>query len=334
MSLNRLMGRKIFFELDLSPISDRDLIPPEIVIYLTSKCSYADCGHCIIKENFANNYLSLEMLKKIFVDMKELEIPFVSFTGGEPFEYEDGLENAVALANENDLFVNQIITNAFFAKDKNGAMVRLKELRDAGFSAIKLKDKWIVPSLTISMDKEHQKFIPLKNVKNLINAAKKVFGKFIDITVNYVLFEENKEEVLKRNPWLKDVNIDFGNVCYEGRAKKLKNKRLVPIKNHLKDWDSPCNWMNTKWPTVPAIFPDGRINFCCYFGLKLSLGNIKKNSLREALSKINSDKLFLTLFKYGPVKLFYYNKCEIKEKYTYGKCGFCNILLKNLYSGK
>lgn len=62
----------------------------------------------------------------------------------------------------------------------------------------------------------------------------------------------------------------------------------------------------------------------------LSLGNIKEINLKDAIKKINSNKILLTLFKYGPMKLFLSSNYELNEKYTYGKCGFCNLLLKNL----
>lgn len=319
-------------ELDLSTISDRELIPPEIVVYLTGTCNYADCKHCIIKDNFSGSNLPLDVLKKIFIEMNELEIPFVSFTGGEPFDYEEGLENAIKLARENNIFINQIITNASFAKDGNNAITKLKEIKDAGFSAIEMDNKWIVPSLTISVDDEHQKFIPIQNVKNLISATKSVFGKHVDITINYVLFSETKEEVLNKNPWLKDVNVDFANVCYEGRAKDLKNKKLLKIKEHVDDWNTPCSWTSKKWPTVPAIFPNGQINFCCYFGLNkiLSLGNIHNISIKESLRKINSERILIALFRYGPVELSRCLNYNFGENQTYGKCGLCNILLNSL----
>lgn len=319
-------------ELDLSPTSDHRLIPPEIIIYLTSSCNHANCGHCIVKDNFSKEYNSLASMENVFLQMNELKIPFVSFTGGEPFEYEEGLENIIRLANNNNLFVNQIITNASFAKNKDIAIKRLRELKNKGFSAIKINDKRLIPSLTISMDIEHQKFIPIENILNLIEASKKVFGKFIDLTINYVLFNENKDEVFSNYPWLKNVNVDFVGVCYEGRAKKIKEKNVYLIEEKLKEWDSPCNWTSKKWPSVPVIFPNGEINFCCYFGNNkiLSLGNIKNISIKDALRKINKNKFLITLFKYGPVKLLRSSNATIYKKYSYNKCGMCNILLKNI----
>jgi MoaA/NifB/PqqE/SkfB family radical SAM enzyme len=317
-------------ELDLFLLSDHELIPSEIVIYLTATCKRADCKHCIIKDNFSGKTLSIEILNKIFSEMNKLEIPFVSFTGGEPFDYEYGLENAISLAKENNLFVNQIITNASFAENIKEAIKRLENIKKAGFSSLKIKEKLLVPTLTISTDEAHQATIPIENVKTLIKATGEIFGENVNLTINYVLFSESKEDVLKKYPWMKKINIDFSNVCYEGRATKLEKKNLLSIKDNLEKWNNPCNWNNKNWPTAPAIFPDGNINFCCYFGLNdcLSLGNIDSITLKEALNKINNNKTLLILFEYGPVKLISFLNNGIKEEYTYGKCGLCNILLK------
>ena len=330
--LNQSMKKKEYSDLDLSPISDLEIIPPEIVIYLTGTCKYADCKYCIIKDNFSGKFLSLKILKKIFRDMNDLYIPFVSFTGGEPFDFEEGLEKVISLAKENNLFINQIITNGSFARNKTETISKLKSLKKSGFSHINMGRKLVVPTLTISMDKEHQKFIPLNNIKNLISCSKKVFGKYINITINFVLFSEEDKETIKEYKWLKGIKVNFSRVCYEGRAKDLKNKKLLPIKDYLEEWDNPCNWYNKKWPTIPTVFPDGQINFCCYFGLNkiFSLGNLKDISLKEALKKINDNKILIGLFKYGPIKMASFYNHKISNKYTYGKCGFCNILVRNL----
>jgi MoaA/NifB/PqqE/SkfB family radical SAM enzyme len=318
-------------ELNLSPIKGHDLIPPEIVIYLTGTCRRADCRHCIIKDNFSGEKISFTLLEKVFNEMNQLEIPFVSFTGGEPFEYEWGLENAIRLARKNNLFINQIITNASFAGNIDNAVSEIKKLKKSGFEAIKIKEKWLVPCLTISMDREHQRFIYPENVKNLIEAARTIFGEYLEITVNYTLFDETKEYALERYPWLRNIDVEFSRICYEGRAKNLKRKEMFEIEDGLKRWNSPCNPYSKSWPCVPAIFPNGEINFCCYFGLdgSLSLGNIRDTTIEHALNNINKSPVLISLYRYGPAKLYSDSKDNIKlyEKETYGKCGLCNLLL-------
>jgi len=150
------------------------------------------------------------------------------------------------------------------------------------------------------------------------------------LTVNYVLFSERKEDVLGANPWLSEVNVTFGNVCYEGRAEKLAEKRLSLASEKLAEWDSPCSWESKAWPSVPAIFPDGRINFCCYFGLKspLSLGNLRNTALICALRGINKNPALVALFKHGPVKLAMVTGNVPGDFKTYGKCGFCNKVME------
>jgi organic radical activating enzyme len=321
-------------ELNLSPIKGHRLIPPEIVVYLTGTCRRADCRHCIIKDNFSGEKLSLALLEKIFNEMNQLEIPFISFTGGEPFEYEECLENAIRLARKNNLFVNQIITNASFAENMDIAVLELKKLKRSGFEAIKLKEKWLVPCLTLSMDSEHQRFIDPENVKNLIAAARTVFGEQIEITVNYTLLDETRIQALKKFPWLRNLDVEFSSICYEGRAKNLKRTAMFEIDSNLERWNSPCNPYSKNWPCVPAIFPNGEINFCCYFGLDgiLSLGNIRNTTIGQALDKINKSPILIALYNDGPAKLYLAskNKIRLSERETYGKCGLCNLLLSAL----
>lgn len=102
---------------DLTSIHNVPDLPSEIVIEVTSKCN-KDCGFCF--NTFPKNSIkdpSKEEIKKIINQTSRLKIPFIRFTGGEPFCRKDIFElinyakskKLKVRLNSNSIFINESI---------------------------------------------------------------------------------------------------------------------------------------------------------------------------------------------------------------------------------
>lgn len=90
----------------------------------------------------------------------------VHITGGEPFLYFDHLVELLAEANRRELIgLDAVETNAYWARNPDIVLKRMKILRDCGIRRLK-----------ISWDPFHAEYIEEENVTLLANIAKEVIG--------------------------------------------------------------------------------------------------------------------------------------------------------------
>ena len=76
---------------------------------ITSKCNFS-CVHCYNDSKKTGQDLPFEVLTELITSLKELDVPYIIFSGGEP-TFHNKFRELVLLANENDIQLD-LVTNA------------------------------------------------------------------------------------------------------------------------------------------------------------------------------------------------------------------------------
>jgi MoaA/NifB/PqqE/SkfB family radical SAM enzyme len=136
---------------------DDDLLSINFVgVLMTRKCPLK-CRHCFVKKQ--NKDFPLKGLLTLIDKIAEQgEFNGIVLTGGEPFVVFDNLQKAVEFIKQKGLR-SAVITSGFWASSKRKALSYLRSLKG-------------LDVLGVSVDKYHQKQVPLKNIKNILKAAK------------------------------------------------------------------------------------------------------------------------------------------------------------------
>ena len=129
------------------------------------------CDNCYIESSPNNDrlvYLTRDEVAAYLDEIRDLALPVeeIGITGGEPFLYFDHLVELLAEAQQRKLIgLDAIETNAYWAKDRDTVLKKLKILKALGIKRVK-----------ISWDPFHAEYIDEENVILLADIAKEVFG--------------------------------------------------------------------------------------------------------------------------------------------------------------
>jgi pyruvate-formate lyase-activating enzyme len=263
-----------------------------IGMMLTYKCSIA-CPHCIVeagphrKEEMPVD-LALKWVKQASI-YNNGQIKGLALTGGEPFF---NLENLARISSyASDLgFIVSVVTNAFWARTFDQAVEVL-----TGLPAIKL--------LSVSTDVYHQKFVPLENIKNAVNAIS-ALNRIFNIAVC-----TDTEENVEFKQIVHDLNeIGVGDkirvsITYPaGRARLKGSCHSYPVAHE--PTPGACQVASS-----PVIYPDGRVISCIGPLLTLPithpmfLGNLHQECLNDILYRSELNHVLHTIRVWGPYKL-------------------------------
>lgn len=135
---------------------------------MTYRCTNS-CKHCLYRcsSEMPDQWLSLEMAEDIFRALAaEPHLQGIHIAGGEPGLNLDLLQDLLVLAKLFKIPVDYVETNAFWCKHPDETEDQLRRLRNAGLTA-----------LLISVSPFHNEFIPFRNTRNCVNAARHVFGR-------------------------------------------------------------------------------------------------------------------------------------------------------------
>ncbi|MFC1643543.1 radical SAM protein, partial [Chlamydiota bacterium] len=176
----KLEEDRITDNLDMGePIYQADFM----TLCLTRQCT-AKCGFCYSKSSGKHTEkLSKEQIEKALVEAKEAGITQVRFQGGEMSLVRDEFIFAVKKAKELGLDPTGFNTNCWWA-DEAWADDFLLELREAYETSF--------PPVMISVDKEHQKYVPIQKVKSFIDRFFRLFPE-TEFVVNTFLTTEGDE---------------------------------------------------------------------------------------------------------------------------------------------
>jgi hypothetical protein len=159
------------------------------------------------------------MMDKILLKLADVGCKSVHIEGGEPFLYPDELIRAVKQINESSIFLEHIVTNCSWYKNKKDTLNLLKILQQNGLSRLLLK--------TGPFQNEN---IPLKKVQNVAIVAEQLGINIIiwdnEVYPDVASFENNKTHSL--NKYIKKFGTKYMhklaecyNVTFAGRSFKI-----------------------------------------------------------------------------------------------------------------
>lgn len=244
---------------------------------------YRRCTHCCLECSPDETVELTEEKINSLVDyaINTNKIKQVSITGGEPFLRENlvfEIIKKVSSANKNIT----CITNGFWATSYDVAYSKLMDLYTAGLN-----------TLSISIDEFHQKYIPIENIKNILDARIQIpikLSLYMTIThkVNgYKILEALDESLI-------DVPVYRHPAIQVGRAHEISKSDLI----EKYDITKPMHCGDR----ALLINNDGKCYPCCspvVFETNLGVGNIYESDIESIWNNTENNLLLYVLRKEG-----------------------------------
>jgi MoaA/NifB/PqqE/SkfB family radical SAM enzyme len=307
----------------VSPMSS----PLRLGLILTYRCN-ASCRHCYFNAGPARReeMLKGEVLSYLDQAANLSTLKMVSLTGGEPFLLPELLREAVSYAVDQG-FRTEVVTNCFWAENKETAEAQLSGLAEAGLDVINL-----------SADDFHQEFVPFSYVRNCYEAAKALGLK---ITILCSVARSSRLTAEKIINLLGDLNIQTLGETAQPSAKTY----AVVIETGFIPAGRGSQIPRGEWAVSQpaagpclhvlrdiAVDPSGRVLPCCSAaGLiqKLTLGNVKREPLSKILERASMNETFNVLAVRGPQGLIA-DGGRRAPRGCVNKCHLCYEVLSNL----
>jgi hypothetical protein len=146
-------------------------IPPLISggVMLSYRCTN-ECRHCLYRcsPRQPDEWMTLDMAGRVFGALapdKEPSLRDVHLAGGEPTIRMDLLVEIVRLAVAAGVRLSYVETNAHWCTDREKTERTMRRLKEAG-----------LPGVLVSVSMFHNEFVPFRNTRNCVEAAREVFG--------------------------------------------------------------------------------------------------------------------------------------------------------------
>jgi MoaA/NifB/PqqE/SkfB family radical SAM enzyme len=269
-----------------------------IHMLLTNQCTF-ECDHCFVWGSpWQSGVMTLPEIRTTLSQAVDLgTVRTIYFEGGEPFLYYSLLVQAVKEAYQKGFKVG-IVTNAFWANSLEDALINLKPF--AG----------LIMDLSVSSDLFHYSEEISKQANYANDAAEK-----LGIPVGMIsIAEPEASEGRDQQGQLPEGGSD---VMFRGRAAvKLVSKALCkPVEQF-----TACPHEDLRDPGRVHLDAFGNVHIC----QGISIGNVKKTSLKAIASTYNPEKHPITgpLLKGGPLELARQHGVRIKESYA-DACHLC-----------
>lgn len=273
-------------------------------LMLTRRCNIR-CRHCCVDALPASaregDVARRDLENWVQQAAEEPKITYLSLTGGEPFLVYPLLRRAVDLAAGRGLPVG-VVTSGFWATSPAAARRKLAPLARWGQRF----------SLSLSIDRFHQEYVPLARIKNAILAAHELGIEQVKVKLGYLgaSAADSQARLLRELGSLPaPLVIESQLVHRTGRA-----ARQVPRDEFAKEkerhqgveaGDIPCNMAD-----FPLIAPDGKVFACCGVALLLNhstpllLGSLHEQRLGGILDRSETNTILHFIRLYGPLQLF------------------------------
>jgi organic radical activating enzyme len=261
-------------------------------LMLTYKCTVA-CPHCLVE---AGPHRKEEMrLDQALAWIEQARsyrdgyIQALALTGGEPFYNLENLAQVSAYGQALG-FITSVVTNAFWAATREGALHTLVQVP-------------AIQAITISTDVYHQQAIPFDCVRNAVEAAREL-GRVYNLAV----CTDSEED-----PRFQKVMEDLAAM---GETDSVRVTITLPVGRAQKQAHE-ASYRTAPEPTVcacpvassPVIFPNGNVIGCIGPLLTLPpmhplfLGNLQRETLSEVLERAELNPILHTIRIWGPHKL-------------------------------
>lgn len=267
------METKICYYLDeVEKMQDGEYVNPvSCEIDLSNKCML-DCYYCMYKNYRKKNLVNLSenICRRLFVELRELGVKSLTFTGGGEPLMAPFFNNAVSLALYLGFEVG-LITNG----------VKLMEVSEPEkFKFIRVSVDAVSPETYCSIKGKNVFFVVMENIRRLIDRK-------IRIGVSFVVCKENQHEMEKAEFVFTNLGVDYiqfkpawvnGESYKFSSPPKLAGKTII-TERHKAENHLPCQIAGL----VGIVGADANVYFCCqHRGEKqFKLGSLKDYSFRE-----------------------------------------------------
>jgi MoaA/NifB/PqqE/SkfB family radical SAM enzyme len=291
--------------------------------------------------------MSRKTIKKAVEDAGESGIRYVAISGGEPFSKDNLYYAVSEATENGMVVGGMVTSAYFAKDKESAMKVfgRLKDAgystdsyRDRHLGVDCMRD----PHIRMSMDMYHKEFVPLKHVMNAADAYYEVFGKNDGLVLDYVtmrkdiriahLFSVALENSFKQmgimrpgsaakfngkdiyEYWTSRGRVMFrvGPMVYAGRARRFGKKNFNPmsVEKMIKQSGGemmPCFGMSDLADSI-TVESDGSVYLCCSNSSEnLNVGDIKKESFKEIIEKVNGDELLNLMMVLSPLEVAHKN---------------------------
>lgn len=277
--------------------------PVSISLISTNRCT-AECANCCFQCNPRNNLsLNFEEAKNIIdqsLTKYSHSIKLLVITGGECFTLGKELDKIISYASERRL-LTRVVTNGYWAYSFKKTYLRLLSLQQIGLTEI-----------NVSTGDEHQEFVSLDNVVNII-VASRLLNMTIAINVETSPLDSFSSDMLKNDIRLKKYELDkkanfyivSGKWMYFKKQSKERIQRLLEFND--KQSSSLIGERCSSILNDIIVFPDKKMYSCCgltsIYSKYLYLGKLTSHSVTELYTKQFDDFIKVWLYTEGPGKI-------------------------------
>lgn len=310
----------------------RKFRPDEVLFSPTAACNLA-CPHCDPER--PGSTLPIKTAERFLEGCLKAGVERVGFTGGEPFLAPKFLTALIRKAVGLGLVFDRIMTNGVWWHDKHSLEKTLSALRDAGYDG----------TICVSVDAFHRQ--DLRKIAYLICTSVGVWRRPDIISIAYVTGARSRETVEKLKKLarilggrLKMTTAGQGYIRADGVFLRISRIDLSPVgkASRLKSpWDGA--WFREDHCQGPGnvlfVLPDGSVKPCCGYasgGVRLLMGDIRRDSARDIIKNINKDPFISTIYNSGLVSI---RRRLEKEGVdfpgrTTNHCYFCEYILTRI----
>lgn len=228
----------------------RGRIPGQVIIQYTDSCN-ALCPQCSMRktEGFFRSKLSELEVRKIIDSAARQNIQAISFTGGEPFLYEEELLQHIQYATKKKIPFIRTGTNGFMFRDSDSSDFeeRIHNFAEA-LSKTKLRNFWI--SIDSAEAETHEKMRGLDGVIKGIEKALPIFhlydiypsanlginrnmGGFGRISMKMtdpeVFYEEAREAFERFYQFIMNLGFTIVNACYPMSMSGVEETKIKAV---------------------------------------------------------------------------------------------------------
>ncbi|MFS1133379.1 radical SAM protein [Enterococcus hirae] len=305
---------------------EKPIMPSSAGIITTYKCT-AECEDCCFncsrkKSSIMNKQQLIHIIDEL-ISLKSVKV--IVFTGGEATLLGNVLIEGINYANKNG-FATRLVTNGHWVTNSVRAENYIQKLKDVGLKEI-----------NFSTGDQHQKYVRVDNV--LLGSLIAIeHGIPVSISLETHRFAKFRERDLKSNPIFKKImdskNKDlFTYICSSWIS--IKNTNKYGHNNHeinLSEMDYGCDNLYSNI----SVDSNNNIYSCCGLTIhsikEMSLGNIEKILLEEAINNQLDDLLKKWIFLVGPYHIIkktkeWNSKIEIPK--LGHRCLYCAYIYNN-----
>ena len=284
----------------------------ECAIMFARTCNIA-CRHCGIESSPQNkDKMRIEDARRFIVEAATVpHFRKFTFTGGEPFLFQDELAEMLSLCNGLGLFT-RAVTNGFWAKTRAKGMRVLSRMHKAGLN-----------ELNFSADKYHLEFLEPHILRNALDCARELdYTRIVSFVTNSDepplddfsrMYGIPRDQLEDLRPLMDDLSvveemkrdkifIFTGGLIGLGRAAEHPNElRYFPV--GFFPTSQACGEVVNK----PVIYPNGDFQACCCAGGKIktfTVGNLHEEGLASLYEKMIARSQYQLINTYGPKELY------------------------------